>query len=449
MDLAGVETKRCEELSKGMQQKMQFIAAVIHQPDLLILDEPFSGLDPINQRLLRDLVLEEHRRGATVLFSTHVMIHAEQLCDHVVMIHKGEKVLDETIAGIRAQFDPRSILFEPMDPEADLSPLESVAGVLAVTRDGAAWNLSLQERADPASVIRAVAAAVAPMRIEVRRPTLEDIFVAIVEGSAPAAGDERTRLRASLRENGHAAGGEAMKKILHIAYREFAATVMTKGFIIGMLITPVMIGIVVLVFPRMMNRTPPKVVGEIAVMDPTGQVTEGLRAYLRPERFVERREASSRQAAEATPEAVKKVVASSPAGQEAMQRQIAAAFGEVPQLDVVALDPGTDLEQAKAPLKAAGAAIAANGAETPGADRRAPGRGAPRGRQGALRQLRPLCAQQTRRPHRGRHPRRPARCHRRSARSGLRFEAQRDRGVDTGGPPAIAHGDGGGRAGYQ
>jgi ABC-2 type transport system permease protein len=145
-----------------------------------------------------------------------------------------------------------------------------------------------------------------------------------------------------------------MKKILHIAYREFSATVMTKGFIIGMLIMPVMIGIIVLVFPRMMNQAPPKVAGEIAVIDPTGQVTEGLRAYLRPERFVERREAASREVAEATPEAVKKVVASSPGGQEAIQRQVAAAFGEVPRLDVVALDPGTDLELAKAPLKAAG-----------------------------------------------------------------------------------------------
>jgi ABC-2 type transport system ATP-binding protein len=204
IELSGVQTKRCEELSKGMQQKLQFVAAIIHQPDLLILDEPFSGLDPVNQRLLRDLVLEEHRRGATVLFSTHVMVHAEQLCDHVVMIHKGEKVLDETIAGIRAKFDPRSILFEPMEPEADLRPLEAVPGVMAVKRDGPAWNISLEERADPASVIRAVAAAVAPARIEVRRPTLEDVFVAIVEGSTPAAGEERTRLRALLRENGHA-----------------------------------------------------------------------------------------------------------------------------------------------------------------------------------------------------------------------------------------------------
>jgi ABC-2 type transport system ATP-binding protein len=205
VDLSGVEARRCEELSKGMQQKLQFVAAVIHQPDLLILDEPFSGLDPVNQRLLRDLVLEEHRSGATVLFSTHVMVHAEQLCDHIVMIHKGAKVLDQTMAGIRAQFDPRTILFEPMRPDADLKPLEGVPGVTGIRREGPAWDISLREGADAASVIPALAAAVAPSRIEVRRPTLEDVFVAIVEGSAPAAGDDRVRLRASLRENGHAA----------------------------------------------------------------------------------------------------------------------------------------------------------------------------------------------------------------------------------------------------
>jgi ABC-2 type transport system permease protein len=145
-----------------------------------------------------------------------------------------------------------------------------------------------------------------------------------------------------------------MKKILYVASREFAATVMTKGFIIGMLVTPIMIGIFVLALPRMMNQTPPKVVGEVAVIDPTGQVTDGVRAYLRPEQFVARREESSREAAAAAPEAVRKVAASSPGGQAAVQRRIAAAFGEAPQLDVVALDPATDLEQAKAPLKAAG-----------------------------------------------------------------------------------------------
>jgi ABC-2 type transport system permease protein len=145
-----------------------------------------------------------------------------------------------------------------------------------------------------------------------------------------------------------------MKKILHVASREFAATVMTKGFIIGMLVIPVVIGIAAVVFPRMMNQAPPKVVGEIAVIDPAGQVIDGLRAYLKPEQFVARRAEAGREAEEAAPEAVRRTAASAPGGQAAIQRGLATAFGEVPQLDVVLLDRTTDLEQAKAPLKAAG-----------------------------------------------------------------------------------------------
>jgi ABC-2 type transport system ATP-binding protein len=99
--LADCERKRCEELSKGMQQKVQFLAAIIHEPDLLILDEPFSGLDPVSARSLRALIIEEHLRGATILFSTHVMPHAEELCDHVVMMHRGKKVLDDPLPTIR------------------------------------------------------------------------------------------------------------------------------------------------------------------------------------------------------------------------------------------------------------------------------------------------------------------------------------------------------------
>ena len=91
-----------------MLQKVQLLAAVIHQPDLLILDEPFSGLDPVSARLLRDLILGEHRRGATILFSTHVMPHAEEICQNVVMIHQGRKVLDEPLSAIRQQYDPLS-----------------------------------------------------------------------------------------------------------------------------------------------------------------------------------------------------------------------------------------------------------------------------------------------------------------------------------------------------
>ncbi len=200
VELGAFERKRCEELSKGMQQKVQFIAAAIHQPDLLILDEPFSGLDPVNSRLLRDLVLEEHRRGATILFSTHIMTHAEQLCDHVVMIHRGEKVLDQTVASIGATFDPRRIIFEPLDPSANVQALRSIPGVSGLSRVGGSWDIALGEGATPASVIPSVVAAVVPSRIEVRRPTLEDVFVSIVSGASAGAESEDERLRAALRD---------------------------------------------------------------------------------------------------------------------------------------------------------------------------------------------------------------------------------------------------------
>ncbi len=197
--------KRCEELSKGMQQKVQFVTAVIHRPDLLILDEPFGGLDPVNQRLLRDLVIEEHRRGATILFSTHIMLHAEQLCDRVVMIHRGEKVLDQPVSTIGASFDPRSILFEPLDPAADVSVLRHLPGVRDVARDAGAWDVALAEGAEAGAVLRAIVAAITPARIEVRRPTLEDVFVGIVAGAGSGVGSAGT-LRASLRDQGEEVG---------------------------------------------------------------------------------------------------------------------------------------------------------------------------------------------------------------------------------------------------
>ena len=129
LNLAGVQDKKCEELSKGMLQKVQLIAAVLHEPDLLILDEPFSGLDPVNMRLLRELILAEHRRGATIIFSTHVMVQAEEICDHIVMLHKGRKVLDEDLASIRRRHDPRALIFEPFERGADASALAALDGV--------------------------------------------------------------------------------------------------------------------------------------------------------------------------------------------------------------------------------------------------------------------------------------------------------------------------------
>ena len=178
--LADSERKRCEDLSKGMQQKIQFIAAIIHHPDLLILDEPFSGLDPVSARSLREMVLEEHGRGATIVFSTHVMPHAEELCDHVVMINKGRKVLDDPVADIQRRYDPRIVEFDPLDPRADLSALRAIPEVEDVVPTEHGCKVVLHEGASAPAVIPRLAIAVPPARIEIARPTLEEVFVKLV-----------------------------------------------------------------------------------------------------------------------------------------------------------------------------------------------------------------------------------------------------------------------------
>jgi len=198
--LLDVEQKKCEELSKGMQQKIQFLAAVIHEPDLLILDEPFSGLDPVNMRLLRELILEQHRRGATIIFSTHVMTQAEQICEQIVMINDGDKVLDDSLGTIRTKFDPRTVLFEPLHPDADLASLGALDGVEGVERENGHWAISLIEGTDPSRAIGDIVAAVTPARIELHRPTLEDIFVQIVTGPEVKSQQEVRQLRDALRE---------------------------------------------------------------------------------------------------------------------------------------------------------------------------------------------------------------------------------------------------------
>ncbi|MGH8229214.1 MAG: ABC transporter ATP-binding protein [Steroidobacteraceae bacterium] len=186
LGLGAYAGQRCEELSRGTQQKIQFLAAVLHDPDLIILDEPFSGLDPVSTAQLRELILAEHRRGATIVFSTHVMAHAEELCDHVVMIDRGKKVLDDPVAAIRGRYDPRTIRLQPIDPHADPSALRSLPGVLAVTGGDRAITIELAPDTDPADALARAAAAVPSSRVELARPTLEDIFIGLVaSGGAP------------------------------------------------------------------------------------------------------------------------------------------------------------------------------------------------------------------------------------------------------------------------
>jgi ABC-2 type transport system ATP-binding protein len=190
LDLEGVEGKRCDDLSRGMQQKVQLIASLLNEPDLLILDEPFSGLDPVSTRSLRALLCEEQQRGTTILFSTHMMAEAELLCDRVVMIHRGRKVLDQSVAEIRAQYDPRSVLFEPLNPAADMARFQALASISRIERHNDAYELRLQEGVDLAAAMRDIAATVAPARLQVQRPTLEDIFVQIVTRGSEDGADQ-------------------------------------------------------------------------------------------------------------------------------------------------------------------------------------------------------------------------------------------------------------------
>jgi len=199
VDLGEVENKKCEELSKGMQQKVQFICAVIHEPDLVILDEPFSGLDPLNMRLLRDLIREQHARGATVIFSTHVMFQAEQLCDRILMIDDGRKVLDESLSSIRAKYDPRIVVVELLNPSTDVNRLRAVPGIHDLAKSDRAHEVHLAEGTAVADAIRDIAAAVPVTRVELRRPTLEDVFVQIVTEARGGSAEEARSLRTTLR----------------------------------------------------------------------------------------------------------------------------------------------------------------------------------------------------------------------------------------------------------
>jgi len=204
--LSDCEKKKCEELSKGMQQKVGFVAAILHNPDLVILDEPFSGLDPVNASLMRHLVDEMKRAGKTILFSTHVMAHAEALCDHVLMIHKGDKVLDESMDSIRSKLDPRTVLVEPLVKTrvADgtvaslallvtaqrLSEIRDIERVVPSIRQGGTLEVTVAEGTDTQEMMRTIAAAVPIRRLELRRVSLEDIFISLVGADGVDVGDD-------------------------------------------------------------------------------------------------------------------------------------------------------------------------------------------------------------------------------------------------------------------
>ena len=175
---------RIEGLSKGMAQKVQLLAAVAHDPEFVILDEPFSGLDPVNQADLEVFIRKLAAEGKTILFSTHTMQHAERLCDGIVVMAKGRKLFDGTLDAARALFPRRA----RVGAETDLGFLRSVPGVLHATPPESAqgnWTLDMTEGADGRAVLAACFEKGVPLtHFDVAPPTLHDIFVSLVEKAA-------------------------------------------------------------------------------------------------------------------------------------------------------------------------------------------------------------------------------------------------------------------------
>ena len=171
---------RVEELSRGMQQKVQFIGALLHDPELVILDEPFSGLDPVNAQALKDTVVDLKRRGKTVIFSTHVMDSAERMCDAVCIIARGEKVLDDDMATVKASHGGRHVALA-----LDGAVSAGVSAVLAdrslvarVDPSNRFFEIELAPDADPGVLLARLVAAGAPIqRFERVQPSLHQIFL--------------------------------------------------------------------------------------------------------------------------------------------------------------------------------------------------------------------------------------------------------------------------------
>ena len=181
VQLADWSKRKIEELSKGMQQKVQLIGTVLHKPDLLILDEPFSGLDPLNQELFRDLLLDYRSQGKSVVLSTHGMELAERMCDHICLISHGRAVLDGELRSIKRQVGGNAFR---LVADGDLGRLETMPEVEhAVIQDGVA-KLMLRPEAEGAAVLRQIVQFLNVHEFRSEEPELEQIFLKAVRDAA-------------------------------------------------------------------------------------------------------------------------------------------------------------------------------------------------------------------------------------------------------------------------
>ncbi|HKW13810.1 MAG TPA: ATP-binding cassette domain-containing protein [Candidatus Krumholzibacteria bacterium] len=168
-----------EELSKGMQQKVQFIATIMHEPDLLILDEPFSGLDPVNANVLKDIILEYHRRGHTIIFSTHQMDTVEKLCDYICLINKGRVLVEGTLGAVKQRYGKNGV---NLRFEGDGTYLHTLPEVASFQDNGNETFLRLKDGVDPGRVLDAARSRLNVTRFELAEPSVYDIFIEQVAG---------------------------------------------------------------------------------------------------------------------------------------------------------------------------------------------------------------------------------------------------------------------------
>jgi ABC-2 type transport system ATP-binding protein len=164
---------KISELSKGMQQKIQLIAAISHDPQLIILDEPFSGLDPVNMKLIKDMILELGKDGKTILISTHMMDQVERMCDRILMIHRGKGVLYGKVNEIKSKFGKNTI---QLDFEGELKDIE---GVKKVNHSGNFAELILEPGAEAQDVLKTLVKSIRVNRFEVSSPSLNEIFIQV------------------------------------------------------------------------------------------------------------------------------------------------------------------------------------------------------------------------------------------------------------------------------
>ncbi|HJU72524.1 MAG TPA: ATP-binding cassette domain-containing protein [Gemmatimonadaceae bacterium] len=182
---------KVDELSRGMQQKVQFIACLLHDPDVVILDEPFSGLDPINAQALKDTVIELKRRGKTILFSTHLMESAERMCDAVCIISRGEKVLDGSVAKVKSEHGVRHVALALMNQSTDgvRNLLDDPRLVKRADDHNRFFEVELADGANAQDLLRRLVALGVPIeRFELVQPSLHQIFLERVGAQGIEAG---------------------------------------------------------------------------------------------------------------------------------------------------------------------------------------------------------------------------------------------------------------------